>query len=514
MNPSQRIVFNTIASYSRSVISVALVLFSSRWVLNALGQIDYGIFSVIGSLIIFIAFLNNVMAYSVGRHYAFAIGQGNHAEVNRWFNAALGIHLCFAVVLTLIGWPVGEYLILYVLDIPANRIWICLGVFRVSLISTFASMISIPFSAMFIAKQHIAELAVWGLLQTILIFILAWFLRYASCDRLMFYAVGMATIIVFIQIAQIIRAFAVFCECNVNWRQWFDKKRLREIFSFASWTLIGSLGLIMRDQGSAIMLNLFFGPKANAAYGIANQVSIQTNQLSASMMGSFSPEITASEGRGDRGRMLDLSLLASKFGTILIIFFAVPLMVEIDYVLKLWLVNPPMHTALFCQLILSAFIIERLSAGHIMAVNAHGKIAAYQAIFGTILISTLPLAWIFLKLGFAPPSIGIAFVITTAICSFGCILWARRLFGMPVKNWVVSVLIPCIIVAVAATLGALIPHWLFQPSFIRLILATSVSMGASLLIAWFIALDSREQAFIAQNARRLLSKINCFKNTR
>ena len=512
MNPSQRIVFNTIASYSRSVVNVALILFSSRWVLNALGQTDYGIFSVVGSLIIFIAFLNNVMAHSVGRHYAFAIGQGNYAEVNRWFNAALGIHLCFAVVLTLIGWQVGEYLIVHVLDIPANRIWVCLGVFRVSLISVFASMISIPFYSMFIAKQHIAELAVWSMLQTILIFILAWFLRYASGDRLMFYAVGMATIIVFIQIAQIIRAFAVFCECNVNWRQWFDKRRLRAIFSFASWTLIGSFGAIMRDQGSAIMLNLFFGPKANAAYGIANQVSIQTNQLSASMIGSFLPEITASEGRGDRGRMLDLSLLASKFGTILIIFFAVPLMVEIDYVLKLWLVNPPMHTALFCQLILCSFIIERLSAGYMMAVNAHGKIAAYQAFFGTILILTLPLAWIFLKLGFAPPSIGIAFIITMAICSFGCVLWARCLFGIPIKNWFVSVLIPCITVAVAATLGALIPGLLFQSSFIRLVLATSFSLGASLTIGWFIALDSRERAFIAQNTRRLLRKINCCKN--
>jgi Na+-driven multidrug efflux pump len=160
MNPSQRIVLNTAATYTRSVLAVALALFSSRWVLNALGQTDFGIFSVVGSLIIFIVFLNSVMAASAGRHYAFAIGQGNNTEVNRWFNAAFSVHLCLAVFLTLIGWPIGEYLISHVLNIPADRVQTSLGVFRVSLISAFVSMISIPFVAMFTAKQRIAELAV------------------------------------------------------------------------------------------------------------------------------------------------------------------------------------------------------------------------------------------------------------------------------------------------------------------------------------------------------------------
>jgi O-antigen/teichoic acid export membrane protein len=506
MNPSQRIVLNTAATYARSLLAVALALLSSRWVLNALGQTDFGIFSVVGSLIVFIEFLNSVMAASAGRHFAFAIGQGNYAEVNRWFNAALSIHLCFALVLTLIGWPIGEYLIAKVLTIPADRIPVCLGVFHVSLISAFVSMLAIPFVAMFTAKQHIAELAVWGLLETILVFILSWFLMLASGDRLMFYAVGMVAILVFIQVAQIIRAVAVFCECNINVNQWFDKRRLREIFSFAGWNLIGGLGATLRNQGSAILLNLFFGPRINAAYGIANQVSSKTNQLAGAMMGAFMPEITSSEGRGDRRRMLALSLQACKFGTVLVIIFAIPLMVEIDYVLKLWLVEPPLHTALFCQLILCSFLIDRLSAGYMLAVNAHGRIAAYQATLGTILVFTLPLAWLFLKLGFAPTSVGVAFIITMAICSLGRVLWARHLFRIPVKIWLVSVFMPCLIVAVVAALGAIAPSLILQSSFIRFSLATSISIVATLLTAWFIALDLRERTFIVENKRRLLSK--------
>ncbi len=506
MKPSQKIVLNTAATYTRSVIALALSLFSSRWIFNGLGQIDYGIFSVVGSLIIFVVFFNNLMATSTGRHYAFAIGQGSSEEVNRWFNAAFSIHLGFAVILTIMGWPVGEYFIAHVLNIPAERLATSLSVFRVSLISAFVGMIAIPFTAMFTAKQRITELAAWGLLQTLLIFMLAWCLKYVTCDKLLFYAICMVVILLFVQLIQISRAISVFKECKFDRGMWFDKKRTREIFSFAGWNLIGNLGGMLRDQGSAILLNLFFGPKANAAYSIANQVSNQTTQLSGSMMGAFMPEIISSEGRGDRQRMLDLSLRACKFGAILVVMFAVPLIIEMDYVLKLWLINPPMHAALFCQLILFTFLIDRLSGGYMLAVHAHGKIAAYQSTIGCVLVFTLPLAWIFLKLGFSPPSVGIAFAITMIIITMGRVFWVRHLFGVTVKKWLQSVLIPSSIVMGTATLGAIIPSLYLPSSFTRVIFTIVGSVCFYALSVWFFALDHKERIFFKQNIKYFARK--------
>lgn len=508
MNQSQRILLNTAVTYTRSIIAIALVLFSSRWVLNALGQTDFGIFTVVGSIIIFIVFLNSVIAASVGRHYAYAIGRGNNDEVNRWFNAALSLHLCMAVVFAIIGWPIGEYLIYHTLNIPLDRILEALFVFRVSLISAFFSMISVPYVAMFTAKQHIAEIAVWNLMQTILIFILAGTLIYVSSDRLIFYAVGMVFIIVFIQIGLIARAKVNFYECKINHSQWFDKKRFKEIFFFTGWNLIGSLGALLRDQGSAILLNLFYGPKVNAAYGIANQVSNQTNQLSAAMITAFMPEITTREGRGDREQMIDLSIRACKYGTLFILIFAAPLIVEIDYVLKLWLIEPPAHTAKFCQLILIAFMIDRLSSGYMLAVNAYGKIAAYQLTLGFILIFTLPLSWLFLKLGYSPTSVGTAIVITTASCSLGRILWVRYLFNIPVSKWTSVVLIPCFIVASASILCAIIPHLFYQSSLSRFLIVTILSITATMITAWVIVFDINERKFIIQTIRQASGKIH------
>ncbi|MCE5187392.1 MAG: oligosaccharide flippase family protein [Planctomycetaceae bacterium] len=507
MNPSQRIVLNTIATYTRSVLGAGLMLFSQRWAYKALGGVDFGLFNLLGSIIVFITFLNSVMAGSAARHYAFSMDREEGAEVNRWFNAALSMHLVFAAVLVLAGWRIGEYVITRYLTIPPERLAASLWVFRISLISAFFSMLSIPFVAMFTAKQRITDLAVWNMLYSILVFVLAWILRYVPGDRLKFYAFGMVSIVVFTQLAQILWALAAFRECRICYRQWFDKSRLKEILSFAGWTLFGNSGMLLRNQGSAILLNIYFGPAMNAAYGIANQVSTQTNQLAAAMIGAFSPEITTSEGRGDRKRMLSLSQRASKLGTLLVLIFTVPLMAEMEYVLKLWLGNPPPYCAMFCWYILATFIIDRLTVGNMLSVIAYGRIAAYQATVGASLVLTLPLAWIFLALGSPPVSVGIAFVVMMIAVSMGRVLWVRRLFGVQIHQWISAVVLPCGIVAFTSTVAALLPRLLLPISFGRLVSAVLLSVTASLLTGWFWALDHEERQFFQQNLRHLRNNI-------
>ena len=341
MTPSHRIIVNTLATYARSVIAAGFALFSSRWVLNAMGQADYGLYALVGSLIVFVTFINGVLGGSATRHFAFAIGKGGDNEVNQWFNTALIIHTVLPVILILIGWPIGEYCIRRILTIPPDRILVCVWVFRLSLISTFAAMFSVPFMAMFIAKQNITETAVWQMLSTLANFIFAYYLTRASGDPLFIYAIGMVSICTLFSLIQILRALFIFSECRISRQYWFNRDHTSELFGFAAWTFIGNLGTLLRGQGTAILLNLFHGPTANAAYGIANQVSSQTLVFSNAMTGAMAPEITTTAGRGDRERLLGLALRASKFGTLLALLFAVPLILEMDYVITLWLKIPP-----------------------------------------------------------------------------------------------------------------------------------------------------------------------------
>jgi O-antigen/teichoic acid export membrane protein len=508
MMSSHRIVLNAAATYTRTVLAAGLALFSSRWVLDALGQSDYGLFSVVGSIIIFITILNRVMSVSSIRHFAFAIGKGDSDEVNKWFNASLSIYLILPVTLILIGWPVGEYCIRHVLTVPHGRIPACLWVFRLSLITAFFAMVSVPYMAMYAAQQYIAELALWGTLQSAFMFTFAYMLTKVTGDRLIFYTGYTVAIGVLFAVIQVIRARCLFSECRCHLARWFDHRLIKELFSFAIWNLFGSFGNMVRLQGSAILLNLFFGTKVNAAYGIANTVANQTSSLSAAMFGALSPEITASEGSGDRVRVLDFALRACKFVTLLMFFFAIPLMAEVEYVLLLWLRKPPQYTPIFCKLMMVMLLLDFMTIGHMMAVNACGKIRAFSVTIGIIHVFTIPLAWVFLRAGFAPTTVSIALVTTCGLGSLGRVFWARRLLQMPARRWVTEVFIPCAMVAAGASIAAVAPRWFMPQSFLRLCISTAASVAVTGVLGWFAVLNHREKLFVIESMGKAVRKLS------
>lgn len=499
---------NVVATYSRSILAAGLALFSSRWVLNALGQTDFGLYSLVGSLIPFITFLNGVLSGSVARHFAFAIGRGKSDDLSRCFNVALSIHIGLAVILISIGWPVGEYILTSFLTIPTSRLDACLLAFRASIIASFISMISVPFTAMFTARQDIRELALWGLLSAGLMFLLAWCLRYFSGDPLVFYASGAATIIVVVQVAQVLRARQKYTETRVLVSRHLDGRRSRELVTFAGWSLFGGAGALLREHGSAVLLNVYSGPDANASYGIAMRVSSAVDTLANAIAHASAPEITASEGACNRGRVLSLAQSINKMGTLLIMALAIPLMLEMSYVLKAWLIVPPPHAAFLCRALLAMWLIDRMTMGSMLAVSAHGRIAAYQATLGSILMLAIPLAWAFLWMGWSPRSVGIAFLITATGVSLGRAWWMRRLLGAPLGQWLRHVVAPCCLVAVAALggtcLGRLVDE---EDSAVKFLVAVAAGIGAAASSSWFVALDRKERQSIRQTIHAALWRI-------
>jgi O-antigen/teichoic acid export membrane protein len=507
MNSSQRLVSNTLSTYFRSIISVGLTLFSSRWVLKALGQTDFGLFVLTVSIINFIVFLNRLLADSAARQYAFATGQGKPDEVNRWFNAAISAHFCLAIILVGLGWPIGQYVILHKLTIPMERVNVTLIVFHLSLVSAFTAMISVPFIAMFSAKQRISELAGWGILNVILTFILAWILQFVHGDRLLVYAAGMVLIPIIIQGIQIYRSWIIFPECKLRKERWFAINKIKELLSFASWNLFGGLGVLFRNQGSAILINIYYGPKVNAAYGIATQVSNASGFLTTAMTSAFAPEINTSAGRGDNEKVISLAQTMNKLGTIMVMVFALPIMFEMDRILKVWLVNPPPFSGILCQLLLTMWFVDRITTGYSLAVSAHGKIARYQATLGTILLLTLPIAWILIKYGLTVESIGIAFVTTMVLCSLGRAYWAQRLLGIKIGSLLTQVVFPCGLVAgivVLFCIGFKIVH--FQ-SFLMFVFQYAVTVLGTLVLSYFVALNQREKKFIILNGKKIKQRI-------
>lgn len=512
MTPSQRIILNTAASYGRSLFAMALGLFSSRWVLQALGQDDFGLFSLVGSVIVFITFLNGTMSSSVSRHYAYAIGQSTHCEtqqqkieaVKKWFNTALSIHLILPALLILIGYPIGAWCIQHYFVIDPIRITACMWVFRFSLIAAYINMASVPFIALYTAKQLIAELSIIGFLSSFLAFGCAYGLLHVSTDRLIAYAFFMMLIHALIPLIQCLRARLTFPECRLDFTHWFDRQRFYQLTSFAGWQLFGSLGAILRGQGTAILLNRYFGTKVNAAYGISNTLVGQTQTLSSSLIGAFTPALTATEGAGNRNKTIDMAFRMCKFGTFLVVLFAVPLILEMRQVLVLWLKNPPLHTEKLCVLMLVMLLIDKITVGHMVAIAAHGKIAAYQFFLAPSILSTLPLAWLFIHWGLGVVSVGYAFILTMTVSSLGRVFFAKYLLNMSPWEWVLRVLFPMFSIILPSLLCGFVLQKFQAPSFLRILETTALTFLCSLVFGFMFVFDEKERTFFVSHLKFVL----------
>ena len=513
MTETNRIVSNTLATYGRSLFALVLGLFSARWVLCALGKEDYGLFGVVGSIIVFVGLLNGIMSSAVARYYAYAIGEARLCSeedgreiIVKWFNSAVFIHTVLPFLLVLVGCPIGMYAIKHWLIIPVPRIDSCQIVFMLALFSAFVNMVSVPYIAMYRAKQLIAELSFWGVLTTSISFICAYWLRYWDGDALVAYAVYMTLVPAVITSIQVVRARRQFDVCKINVKYLADCRRLRQLFKFAFGEFFGWFGSSIRDNGVPILINVNFGSAMNAAYSIANQVSAQTVSLSSAMIGAIMPAVTTAEGAGGHDRAIRLSFRSIKFGVLLILVFCVPLVLEIDEVLKLWLVNPPEETAVFCRCVLIALIVHKLGWGHHLAMLAKGRIVAYQIIVGVVGATGLLWAWIAIRLGYGALGIGVSFVIAYALMTVIRALFAKKLCQMPIDFWLRSVVLPIIITMFASFIVGSAVVCVLEPSFLRIVVTTLVVNLALAAMGWILVLDCEERSYIVQGLKQMSNR--------
>lgn len=501
MSPNRRIVLNIVATYGRSLFSLFCGLFTARWVMMSLGQSDYGLYGVIGGLTSFVTFFNGILSSAIGRFYAVSVGVASVSkegleDCRRWFATAVTVHTILPLVLVVIGYPLGAWAVRNFLTISLDRIEVCIWVWRFSCIGCLIGMVSAPFYAMYRAKQEIAELTLYSVVATLLGFFFVWYMVEHPRDWLWGYSLAMMLIGVVPSLIIVIRACIVYPECKFRNQYFFDVQRICQLVGFAGWQVIGSLGLLCKGQGLSIIVNKCFGPVVNAANTVGQSLSDHCNQLSASLVGAFSPAVMNAYGAGDVEQARKLAFRACKFATLFIVIFAIPLILEVDEVLRIWLKNPPEYAADLGVCVMISVIINKLSIGYEMIVFAKGRIAAFESFIGLWRVLTLPLALILITAGYGVYSIGWAIIITKVAISVGRVLFGRQLLQMRVGDWFSHILLPfLVLISVAVSLGFVIQMH-FEPSFVRILITTSVVELALLLGSWFILLEEDERSRI------------------
>lgn len=502
---NKRIAKNTLLLYFRMLFLMAVSLYTSRVVLNALGIEDFGIYNVVGGVVAMFSVLSGSLSAAISRFITYELGKGNQENLNKIFSSAVTIQLGLAGIIILLAETIGIWFLNVKMNIPEVRMEAANWVFQFSILTFAINLISVPYNASIIAHEKMSAFAYISILEAVGKLFIAYLITITPMDKLIFYAILMCVVALIVRFTYGNYCKRHFCECTYHFI--WDKQLLKSMFSFAGWNFIGASSAVLRDQGGNVVINLFCGPAVNAARGIAFQVNNAVNQFVVNFMTALNPQITKSYAAGDKGYMMTLIFQGARLSFYMLLLLSLPILVNTHYILALWLKIVPEHAVLFVQLILIFALSESISQPLITAMLATGKIRNYQIIVGGLQMMNLPISYILLRLGYFPEV-----VIVIAICISQCCLAARLILlrgmiGLSITKYLKNVYLNIIVVSIIAVILPLISAYYIKESFINFILISLIAVICTLSSIYFLGCNNQEREFIHQKLGTIKSKI-------
>lgn len=380
MSVTKTVFRNAFFSYGRTLIATVLTLFSSRWILSDLGASDFGLYGLVGGVLTFVTLIAGVLNQGSNRFMAYATGSDDALEVRRWFNVAANVYFCLPVVLLPIGWVLGDVFVKCILKIPPDRVAVSLWIVRFTLLSLTVTLLSMPYQSLLIARQHIHIYAVVMLCQSVGTFLIALALPHCPGDHLFVYGALMSASMIVMQLVFIVVCRRMCPDGRICWAYWWQWARVRELAMYSGWMFVGSLGMFVREQGLNVIVNWMRGTAANAGRAIGHQLGAQTETLYNAFAMALNPEIMRREGAGAHDNMLALAKRSERFGMIIMLLVGLPLFCECEYVLTLWLKNPPAYAVFFTRIQILIAILCKMRIGHMMCFQAIGRAKPQQVV--------------------------------------------------------------------------------------------------------------------------------------
>lgn len=396
-NTNKSLAINTVILYVRLAVTAICGLFTTRFALEALGVVDYGLFSVIGSIISFIAIINTIMVSTSNRFIAVAIGKSDILEANKQFNVCLVIHIAIAIFTLLFALPFGEWYINSYLNY-AGDIGNALMIFRFTIIASAITFIGVPYNGLLTAKERFAVFCIPDIISHLLKMSVAYIIVNHFQNKLMIYSLSIAIFTVYPIVVYVIYCYRNFRNI-ATLRIIREKKCYKDIFIFSAWVGYGAVAYVGKAQGAAILVNAFFSTIMNTALGIANSINGIIVNFAQNVAQPIAPQITKSYAAGDTDRSKYLLVLSTKLTFLVMLLVSSPFLVGTDWILGLWLRNVPEYASMFTVLIIIDAIIDSMNSGIKNIIFANGRIKLFQVAASTLKMVAILFAYIVLKLG-------------------------------------------------------------------------------------------------------------------
>lgn len=504
---NKRIAKNTLFLYFRMIVIILVNLFTVRVVLAELGETDYGIYNVIGGVVVMFSFISSCMTTATQRYLTFELGRENHDRLAKVFSISLLVHIAIALAIVLLAETVGLWFVNTQMTLPASEMSAANWVYQLSILAFCVNIIQVPYDASLIAHEKMNVFAYISFLEAALKVAIAYALVVIASDKLIWYAFLVLAMRVTIRLIYQIYCRRNFAECR--FRMVRDSKLFKEMTTFAGWNLLGSVAWLMKGQGLNIILNMFFGPVINAAQALAVQVRQAVTGFVFNFMSAVNPQITKYYASGQRTEMENLAYNGLKYSFMLLLFLSLPVMLDVRFILGIWLEEVPDYTALFVILVLTDSLCNSIFDQPLMtSIAATGNIRSYQIVVSVVMLLIGPVAYAALKFGAPPQSVYYVSIIITVIAGLLRFHFCRVQLDYSWQLFTDRVLLPAFrTVLLALPLPLALRLWVIPDTnwlnAICVFVATIVCEG---LAIWFVGLSAAERSTVCAIVKKRISK--------
>ena len=499
---NKRIAKNTLLLYFRMLFMMAVSLFTSRVILNTLGVEDYGIYNVVGGVVAMFGFINGSMSSATQRYITFALGKGDEKRLQTVFSTTLQIHTLIAAIIVILGETIGLWFLYNKMQIPADRMDAAFWVLQCSIISTVIMIVSVPYNADIIAHEKMSAFAYISVLEVVLKLAIVYMLVVFSVDKLILYAFLILAIQVLIRFC-----YSIYCNRHFKETKYihvWDKPLFKEMTGFAGWSIFGNLSAVIFTQGLNILLNVFFGPVVNAARAVAVQVQSAIQQFVGNFQMALNPQITKTYAQGKMEEMHTLMFRSARFSFLMLFFISLPVLLETEFLLTLWLKTVPSKAVIFTQIMICISLIYTIANPCVIANQATGKVKVYQMVVGGILLTILPISYIVLKLGAPAYSVFIVHFCVESVAQFSRMYMLRKLINLPIRQYLLRIYLPIMATVAVSIILPVMIHMQLENGWLRFIAVGCTSVVSVGLSAFFIGFTEYERQFFIDKGLRIL----------
>lgn len=499
---NKRIAKNTGLLFIRTLIIMFISLYTSRVILKALGEDDYGIYLVVGGVVAMFSVVSSSLSTAISRFITFEIGREESYQLKRIFSTSIVIQVVLSIIIFIICEIAGIWFIETKMQIPPDRLNAAYWVLHCSLFTFCINLLSVPYNACIIAHERMSAFAYIGIYEAVVKLVICYLIMISPFDNLIFYAILMLLLALSTRIIYTFYCHRHFEESRVKIS--FNKAIFKEMLSFSGWSFFNNTAFILNNQGVNMLMNVFFGLTVNAARGIAVQVENSVLQFVNNFTTAINPQITKCYAAGDYPNMHKLVCRGAKFSFFAMLLLALPIIIEARQILDIWLEDVPEYTVIFVQLSLVMGMCDCIGNSGYTACMATGKLKRYSIIITSIGILEFPLAWILFAAGTAPQAAYCSYIVIKIMVLIARMFLLQNMVGLKVGMYIKEVILPITTTSIAAVISPVILYNCLDANIPRLILVGILSVISSVLSILYLGMTKNERNLVLNKIKNIV----------